>query len=745
MVGVSVGLLMGSYPSVEAAHWWWTGRSFQRLATFPVINNYCRPNAVNACFDRAAVAEIVAASDNGKLLIYTDSANDAVGFVDISKPKHPEAGGVVEVGGEPTSVAVNGRYALVGVNTSPNFVNPSGHLTVIDLRTKSIVPGAEALDLGGQPDSIAVSPSGRYAAVVIENERDEDLGTGEPPQLPAGKLVRVTLSPRHQPDRWDFDDIDLTGLADLFPSDPEPEYVDINDRDIAVVSLQENNHVVLVDLRKAEVIDDFTAGTVDLSNVDIADDGVINFDSSLVGVPREPDAVSWISDWLFASADEGDLNGGSRGFTLFWKNGHVAFSSASTFDSIGGHVGHYPEGRSDAKGTEPEAVEYGKFQGQHFLFVGSERGSFVGVYTLGLGGPELDQVLPTGFGPEGLLAIENRNLFVVASEEDDPEERTFRGSISIYGYERGKATYPTITSLSAPNGTAIPWAALSGLGAHPTDRDLAYSVSDSAFAVGFIYPMNTRSGPAWITDRIAVTGADDLDLEGVAVRSDGTLWLASEGNANGSRPNRIFRADPVTGTVIGPVIFLPASVDARRTGNGFEGIAVTGTVGVDEKVYVAFQREWAGDPAGKVRIGVHDVASGNWTFLYYPLDAVQSPNGGWVGLSEIVALRDGGFAVIERDNQSGREARIKKIYRFSTNGKTPHPDCVGTCDFPTVDKALVRDLIPYLEAPGGEIIEKVEGLAVTADGRTLIHTDNDAVDGSNGETQYIDLGRRILW
>jgi hypothetical protein len=143
MVGVSVGLLMGSYPSVEAAHWWWTGRSFQRLATFPVINNYCRPNAVNACFDRAAVAEIVAASDNGKLLIYTDSAKDAVGFVDISKPKHPEAGGVVEVGGEPTSVAVNGRYALVGVNTSPNFVNPSGHLTVIDLRTKSIVPGAD--------------------------------------------------------------------------------------------------------------------------------------------------------------------------------------------------------------------------------------------------------------------------------------------------------------------------------------------------------------------------------------------------------------------------------------------------------------------------------------------------------------------------------------------------------------------------------------------------------------------------
>ena len=28
------------------------------------------------------------------------------------------------------------------------------------------------IDLGGQPDSIAVSPDGKYAAVVIENERD---------------------------------------------------------------------------------------------------------------------------------------------------------------------------------------------------------------------------------------------------------------------------------------------------------------------------------------------------------------------------------------------------------------------------------------------------------------------------------------------------------------------------------------------------------------------------------------------
>ena len=40
----------------------------------------------------------------------------------------------------------------------------------------------------------------------------------------------------------------LTGLAERFPDDPEPEYVSINASNQAAVTLQENNHVVIVDL-----------------------------------------------------------------------------------------------------------------------------------------------------------------------------------------------------------------------------------------------------------------------------------------------------------------------------------------------------------------------------------------------------------------------------------------------------------------------------------------------------------------
>ena len=57
-----------------------------------------------------------------------------------------------------------------------------------------------------------------------------------------------------------------------------------------------------------------------------------------------------------------------------------------------------------------------------------------------------------------------------------------------------------------------------------------------------------------------------------------------------------------------------------------------------------------------------------------------------------------------------------------------------------VQKTLVRDLMPDLEAPNGLVIEKVEGLAVNRNGKAFIVTDNDGVDDSSGETQFLRLG-----
>ena len=54
--------------------------------------------------------------------------------------------------------------------------------------------------------------------------------------------------------------VGLTGLSAYAPEDPEPEFVDINDRNEAVVTLQENNHMVIVDLPTLTVIQHFEHG-----------------------------------------------------------------------------------------------------------------------------------------------------------------------------------------------------------------------------------------------------------------------------------------------------------------------------------------------------------------------------------------------------------------------------------------------------------------------------------------------------
>ncbi|MGD8619601.1 MAG: alkaline phosphatase, partial [Gammaproteobacteria bacterium] len=277
---------------------------FNRIATFPVY--------LNTDIDAETVAEIVDVGNNGKTLVYTDSQTGKLGFVGISNPAKPRALGAIDVGGEPTSVAVTGEFALVAVNTSPGYMTPSGHLHVVDIKSHAIVATHM---LAGQPDSVAVSPDGRYAAVVIENERDEDLGSGEPPQAPSGLLQIVDLA--GQPVDWSLRDVNLDGIADLYPDDAEPEFVDINSRNIAVVTLQENNHIVLIDLVSGTVINDFSAGTVDLVNIDMQeeDPALISLTGSQPERAREPDGVSWITNDLFAIAGEGDLFGGSRGIT----------------------------------------------------------------------------------------------------------------------------------------------------------------------------------------------------------------------------------------------------------------------------------------------------------------------------------------------------------------------------------------------------------------------------------------------
>jgi hypothetical protein len=140
-----------------------------------------------------------------------------------------------------------------------------------------------------------------------------------------------------------------------------------------------------------------------------------------------------------------------------------------------------------------------------------------------------------------------------------------------------------------------------------------------------------------------------------------------------------------------------------------------------------------------VKIGRYTPSTKSWAFYRYPLDPVASPAGGWVGLSELTYLGDDRFALIERDNQRGDNAAIKKLYTFSVAGIDP---VAHGGSLPLLTKQPAFGLLPVLQAPKGWVQDKPEGLALTAGGRVYMVTDNDGVDDSTGETQFLELGSR---
>ena len=708
-----LALAAGSAPAQEVA--------FDRIASFPVASNH-----ESAEVPAETSAEIIAATRDGMTLIYTDSPAGVVGMIDIADPANPKPMGTIALDGEPTSVAVSDTAAFIGVNTSESYTAPSGHLVIVDMQSGVLTP--YDCDLGGQPDSVAVAPDGTFVAVAVENERDEDLGDGRVGQLPGGYLALVPVDVG-TPDCEGIVRVDLTGLADIAPEDPEPEFVSINGDGEIVVTMQENNHIAVVSAA-GEVLSHFSAGTVTLEGVDATEDDALSFTETLADLPREPDSVAWIDRDHFATANEGDMDGGSRGWTIFSQDGTVVWDSGASFERALIEIGHYPEGRSENKGVEPESITFAEFDGTPLVFVGSERGSAVGVYDVtDLAAPVLLQILPSGIGPEGYVALPERGLLVSANETDLGADGGARAHVMIYQRGEGPAVYPHLTSAGAKD--LIGWGALSGLAAGGDGT--FYAVNDSYYAGSpMIFAIDVSQSPARITKATPVTRdaatPEGTDMEGIAADGAGGFWIANEGHAEEGRPQAIFHVD--ASGAITEQVDLPADLVAGATTNGLEGITRT----EDGALWMAVQREWADDPEGTVKLLRYEPESGEWSAVRYPLEAAET---GWIGLSEITA-HDGALYLIERDNQIGAAAKVKLITRVALDGLAPAP--LGG-ELPTAEKEIVRNLLPDFLYTGGYAVDKVEGLAFDVEGNAWIVTDNDGVDDSSGETMLLNLGR----
>jgi Esterase-like activity of phytase/LVIVD repeat len=710
--------------------------SFRQIATLSV------PGATSA--------EIISVSRDGRRLVYSDAIGQRFGLVDISDPRHPQQLALLPAGGDPTSVAV-----LPVGNLAAACVQP-GRLILIDLTTFTTI-GERAIGAG--PDSVAITTIGGDLVAVIAIENEGALGKG------FVEVVRLNLA--------DFasstsaivtfnDEAALTAAGLLAVADPQPEYVSIRGTK-AAVTLQENNGIAIIDISNpaAPALEAlFSAGIVDNRLADLTDDSRISFTDTypadkLATVPsagaRLPDAIAWTGDGstLF-TADEGEANfTGGRGWSAHAASGAVLFDDGGALEAMAVRLGHYPDGRSDAKGIEAESLVIDEFTGNEFMFVGSERGAFVAVYRLegSTEQPRFVQFLPTGQAPEGILTIPSRNLLVTANEGDDAD-----GTISIFEGVPGPwnpfPDRPVVFSGSERE----PWGALSGLAASPENSHVLFAVPDNALPTA-IYAIHVGDSFARLREQSLVTrgGAPVLfDLEGIAIDTSivkpqhrAGFWLASEGNASSTR-NALIQVDR-DGEILRE-IHLPPDVDApggRITSNGFEGVAVSGD---GRFLVVAIQRPYAGEtiantglPTLHTRIARYDLALGRWEAFFYPLESSTFT----IGLSEIIvvgATPTGAdvFAVIERDNQLAANGLIKRIYTFTLEGLTPEdiatPVTTASVVGSTVTKSLLRNVQPQFTP-----YEKVEGLARTRDGDLWVALDNDGGEFESRLVRYRGL------
>jgi len=715
---LSACLLLALFGTVSAQ----ADMNFNRIASFATPNNMAGDDDQS----RETSAEIIKATRDGMTVVYTDSPLGVIGLVDISDAENPKALGNVDVGGEPTSVVPTSSSLLVAVNTSESYIAPSGVVKAFSLDGSAELGSC---DLQGQPDSIAVAKDDSFVVIAIENERDEDLNGGVIPQAPAGNVLMFALTDGNL-DCASKIVVDLTGITAVAPTDPEPEFVDVNSLGEVVVTLQENNHLAVIS-KSGELLHHFSAGAVDLEAVDLKRDGALVFDQIQSGRLREPDGAKWLDDDHFIVANEGDYEGGSRGWSVFSKTGEVVYESGTSFEKAIVQIGHYPEKRSGKKGVEPESVEAAIFDGVPIAFIGAERSSVVGVYDMSSPkNPVLRQLLPSGIAPEGIVAIPERNLLVTANEKDLIEDGGVRAHVMLYEYQEAPANYPQLTSAGAD--TLIGWGAISGMVAHASLAGQLYAVNDSFYTMQpSIFKIDASQKPARITAAIPVTRngapAQKLDMEGITLDGAGGFWIASEGRSDRLLPHALYHVNAEG--EIQQEIALPPELLAVEKRFGFEGVTKIG-----ETLWMAVQREWGDDPADHVKLVSYNIKNEQWGAVLYPK---AKPATGWVGLSEIVAYGDSVY-VVERDNQIGAAAVTKKVYKIAQSEMVPA--ALGG-ELPVVSKQEVRDLIPDLQSFNGYVQDKVEGLAIDVDGEAFVSTDNDGVDDHSGESFFWSIGQ----
>jgi DNA-binding beta-propeller fold protein YncE len=391
-------------------------------------------------------SEIVSVRDDGIAAI-TNIAG-SVDVLDLSNPSHPQLVRRVLVpdihGRTPNSVAVHPHddYFLVVIGRS----GLTGRVAAYRLWDGALLASA---NVGIQPDSIAISPNGKYAVIANEAESPAQGDNGGDGSLSIvdlrsfeGEPGDLVVTNVHLPSASGLDGFSTGRTDDIGrlpvtnePATLEPESVAFSPNSrYAYVTLQENNGVVRLTLATGELLYfglGETRHDADLQN----GGGYLPIENALTAF-REPDGIALDKHGrFFVTADEGDTRNatggsgprGGRTVSIFDADtGELIGDTGSQIDDAAALAGAYPDNRSDRGASEPEVLDLTDYRGLTLVAVGLERANAVAL--IDVSDPSEPTVIaiaaipfaPTqiGAGPEGVKFFRRGGRLFVASANE---------------------------------------------------------------------------------------------------------------------------------------------------------------------------------------------------------------------------------------------------------------------------------------------------------------------------------------
>jgi hypothetical protein len=468
----SVGAKKGAPRITFIKLWTHTHTTPGQLSEIPAFDE-----KTNTIWVAGVVGVDVLAADSGALIAHLDvTAHGAVNSIAIDNGLAALA--IEAASQSPTCASCDRR-------------NP-GKVLLYDTLTRQPASGVHEIPVGSLPDMLTFTHDGRTLLVVNEGTPNLAADTSYASVDPAGSVTVIDVRTRTVVATPVVADAPAVGSNLRLPTstgmDYEPEYIAVNDKDtLAFVTVQEANGMAVLDLKTYEFTKLIGLGVKDFSvrgnEIDPKDDdGVVSFRSVAAKAFYMPDAIATYrvkGKTYLVMANEGDFREdnadrapasdfgavaplnrlrvsnrdssagnlfatGARSFSIRRPDGELVYDSGSILDREAHARGVYDDGRSRDKGVEPEGVALLEIGGRTYAFIGLERTTKATIAVFDITDPEettfVDMIVTDGdVSPEGLKAFKFRgsSYLAIANEFPAPGATTTNTTLYLLEGRRG--------------------------------------------------------------------------------------------------------------------------------------------------------------------------------------------------------------------------------------------------------------------------------------------------------------------